>query len=77
MAQASAHQKPTAADLHTLDVAHVEGDTYTVHIRGQPRCSVMGRRGPDAWAVGPDVDERVYVHLGTVTAAGSDHGRPD
>lgn len=27
-------QQPKAPDVHTLDVAHVEGDAYTVDVRG-------------------------------------------
>ncbi|MFF7160185.1 OsmC family protein [Streptomyces sp. NPDC008086] len=34
MAEASTQQKPMAAEVHTVDVVHVEGDAYTVDIRG-------------------------------------------
>ncbi|WKX13973.1 OsmC family protein [Streptomyces sp. NL15-2K] len=34
MTEASTQQQPRAPDVHTLDVAHVEGDAYTVDVRG-------------------------------------------
>ncbi|WP_171113580.1 MULTISPECIES: OsmC family protein [Streptomyces] len=34
MTEASTQQQPKAPDVHTLDVAHVEGDAYTVDVRG-------------------------------------------
>lgn len=34
MTEASTQQQPKAPDMHTLDVTHVEGDVYSVDVRG-------------------------------------------
>ncbi|MFG2028721.1 OsmC family protein [Streptomyces sp. NPDC048825] len=34
MTEASMQQQPKAPDVHTLDVVHVEGDVYSVNVRG-------------------------------------------